>query len=338
MKIKDYKKREKWCDIAKGIVIILMIIGHMPNYIPSFVRELIYSFHMPFFFIISGYWFKKEKYSLKDYTIEKIKHLLVPYLIFSIVFLIISLMFSNYSNNDIEMWLENIFIWGNGISILWFFMALFGVEIIYYCISKYLSYYSRIMIIIFSSLIGMLLYNYDIVLPLKLDTIFTSLIFLEIGQMLNKNLKIISGKGKIIENCIIFMFAFIIGYMLNKKIWELGGNICPNLFIGLITATLGTILVIMLSIRLERYKKMKLFEIIGKNSLIIYPLSKFVPDIIEEMQLKFNISIISNALIEKILIYIISFMIIALIVFCYNMRSKILKTDKKIIGEKDEQS
>lgn len=336
MEIKLFKKREEWCDIAKGIVIILMIIGHMPNYIPNFVRELIYSFHMPFFFIISGYWFNKDKYVFKDFFIKKVKHLLVPYLIFSIVFFILLLLFSIYSDNDIERWIENIFIWGNGISILWFFMALFGAEIIYYCISKYLSFYSRIIVIIFTSLVGMILYNYKIVLPLKLDVIFTSLIFLEIGQMLNKNLKYMNGRNKFIGTCLIFLFAFIVGYTINKKIWELGGNICPNLFIGLITATFGTAIVVVIAKRLERYKVMKLFEAVGKNSLIIYPLSKFVPDIIEDMQLKFNISIVSNAFIEKSLIYIASFIIIALIALGYNKCNEIFKTNNKISGEKDE--
>ena len=68
------KRKEVWCDSAKGIVILLMIIGHMPNYIPHAVREIIYSFHMPFFFIISGYWYKKGKYQLKEYFFKKIKH------------------------------------------------------------------------------------------------------------------------------------------------------------------------------------------------------------------------------------------------------------------------
>ena len=54
------KKRLEWIDLAKGIGIILMIIGHMPS-IPSAVHNWIFSFHMPLFFFLSGYMFKKKK-------------------------------------------------------------------------------------------------------------------------------------------------------------------------------------------------------------------------------------------------------------------------------------
>lgn len=37
-----------WLDISKGIAILLVIIGHMG--IPRTMSNIIYSFHMPFFF------------------------------------------------------------------------------------------------------------------------------------------------------------------------------------------------------------------------------------------------------------------------------------------------
>ena len=47
-------KRIEWIDVSKGITIILMMIGH---YVPygSQVRNFIFAFHMPLFFILSGY-------------------------------------------------------------------------------------------------------------------------------------------------------------------------------------------------------------------------------------------------------------------------------------------
>ena len=46
------RKRLVWVDIAKGIAIILMIIGHE---ISGNIRTFIFSFHMPLFFILSGF-------------------------------------------------------------------------------------------------------------------------------------------------------------------------------------------------------------------------------------------------------------------------------------------
>lgn len=45
-------KRFDWVDIAKGIAILLMILGH--SSLPNMIQNWIYSFHMPFFFFISG--------------------------------------------------------------------------------------------------------------------------------------------------------------------------------------------------------------------------------------------------------------------------------------------
>ena len=52
-------KRLDWIDIAKGIAMILVIVGHtVPN--PSPLRHAIFSFRMPVFFILAGYTFRPK--------------------------------------------------------------------------------------------------------------------------------------------------------------------------------------------------------------------------------------------------------------------------------------
>lgn len=51
--------RDRAIDIAKGIGIILMVIGHF-NDLDRTTSHLIYSFHMPLFFIFSGYFLKNK--------------------------------------------------------------------------------------------------------------------------------------------------------------------------------------------------------------------------------------------------------------------------------------
>ena len=65
-----------YIDIIKGIAIILVIMGHVLSD-PSLLRNAIYTFHMPLFFIISGYFlkFKSENAFRKNF-----RSLLVPYL------------------------------------------------------------------------------------------------------------------------------------------------------------------------------------------------------------------------------------------------------------------
>ena len=47
-------KRDKVIDVAKGIGIILVILAHVLKGKNIFVLEVIYYFHMPLFFFISG--------------------------------------------------------------------------------------------------------------------------------------------------------------------------------------------------------------------------------------------------------------------------------------------
>ena len=45
--------RFQWIDMAKGLGILLMILGHM--HVGQSIRDFIYSFHMIMFVMISGY-------------------------------------------------------------------------------------------------------------------------------------------------------------------------------------------------------------------------------------------------------------------------------------------
>lgn len=69
-------QRLQYFDIAKGFAIITVILGH--NAIPHEAMMFIFSFHMPLFFIVSGYFFKPLP--VKDILRKGWRQLLVPYL------------------------------------------------------------------------------------------------------------------------------------------------------------------------------------------------------------------------------------------------------------------
>ncbi len=71
------KKRIDWLDVSKAIAVILMVIGHTPQLAPG-VRTLIFSFHMPLFFILSGYTFRIPADSMMFFK-KSAKRLLLPY-------------------------------------------------------------------------------------------------------------------------------------------------------------------------------------------------------------------------------------------------------------------
>lgn len=70
------KKRLDWLDIAKGIAILLVIVGHTVNN-PSPIRQIIFSFHMPLFFILAGYTFRVKPWG--ELVKTSCSRLLVPY-------------------------------------------------------------------------------------------------------------------------------------------------------------------------------------------------------------------------------------------------------------------
>lgn len=77
-----FKNRIAYVDIAKGLAIWLMVIGHMD--ISEQIRIYIYSFHMPLFFILSGLFFKRDRPFLINLK-SSIKSILWPYFTFSVI-------------------------------------------------------------------------------------------------------------------------------------------------------------------------------------------------------------------------------------------------------------
>lgn len=84
-------ERILWLDNAKGIGILLVIIGHC-----IFIcHPLIDVFHMPLFFCLSGLTFS-VKHTLKDFFVKKVDRIMVPFIFFSIISGLLSLIPRNY--------------------------------------------------------------------------------------------------------------------------------------------------------------------------------------------------------------------------------------------------
>lgn len=75
-------ERDTTLDAMKGVAIMAMVIGHRS----FFMRDLIYSFHMPLFFIIAGYVYKQR--IIKDAMLRDARRLLLPYLIIGLITLL----------------------------------------------------------------------------------------------------------------------------------------------------------------------------------------------------------------------------------------------------------
>lgn len=73
--------RLKWVDAAKGVGIILVVAGHVWTRGP--VRDAIYAFHMPLFFLLSGYLVRPAP--MRRLIEAQARTLLVPFAVFSLL-------------------------------------------------------------------------------------------------------------------------------------------------------------------------------------------------------------------------------------------------------------
>jgi len=113
------KNRIKWIDALKGFAILTVVIGHVADgYLNSNIFEshnnllyiifnVIYSFHMPLFFIISGYIFitaycKEGKYDINRIK-KQVKNLLIIYLFFSILQWCTKMLLSSFVNSEYSL-------------------------------------------------------------------------------------------------------------------------------------------------------------------------------------------------------------------------------------------
>lgn len=131
-------KRIAWIDVAKGLLIILVVLGH--SNINDITAVAINSFHMAAFFVLSGITYRGEKSTFKVLFYKKFRTIIIPYLVFSIIMLVYLLLkkilFRGYTF-DIISGLISIIIPISGRSSttvygLWFFPCLFVSEIILY--------------------------------------------------------------------------------------------------------------------------------------------------------------------------------------------------------------
>ena len=137
--------RYNWIDWSKSIAIFLVIWGHVP--MQSETHTIIYSFHMPLFFLISGYLYN-PKGTIKEELYKDLKTLLLPSLIYQFIFypywfvreLIVPHQVINIHNSIIQPLIQSLSSDPiNGPT--WFIYCLFMIKIYSYTIQKKQSIY-----------------------------------------------------------------------------------------------------------------------------------------------------------------------------------------------------
>lgn len=187
-------KRIQWIDISKAIAIILMIIGHVLPY-GSEGRNLIFSFHMPLFFILTGYTIK-EVNNFKDLgnqIIKDFKKIYIPCIITQFINIIISFFINGGDFFQLTRTsVEQIF-WASAVNVnihpslgaLWFLVVLFWTKSLYSLMNVILQHQNKGIVFLFLTLIGRLVSKY-IWLPQSMDVVLIAVLFIYIGQVMKE--------------------------------------------------------------------------------------------------------------------------------------------------------
>lgn len=126
-------------DIAKGIGIVLVVIGHSING-DALLGRIIWSFHMPLFFIIAGMCFNNAKYTDLSILIKnRLRTLLLPAIIFTIIdILLLEVLIPEKATALVES-----VKWQGFTFAKWFLGVLFMTEIVYGAINKITLRFNR---------------------------------------------------------------------------------------------------------------------------------------------------------------------------------------------------
>ncbi len=285
-KVIKSKKRIEWIDYARAIAIILVIVGHaIPEYNLDMenMRIIIYSMHMPIFFILSGYTFHfDENKKLKDIFIKKVKRLLVPYIGFCFLITLCHLAEVVILHRESKFF--GFFMGMDGIvntlcmttksaySNLWFLPCILVAECLLYLVFKYVKKdkYRAIFCVVPSIIVLVLsIKQYLPALPFCFETALFSLAYLYFGYILNKS-KVFSMKNNYImyTTGIIFIIVSIISiYCLKTETASFYNLQIQNPIIFLVTSITGSLFVMTVC---QKIKNQNWLQYIGKNTLYIY--------------------------------------------------------------------
>lgn len=278
-------KRLEWIDWMKAFGIYLIVLGHFY----SIGEKQIYVFHVPLFFVISGFLCKKE--SNQGIFWKKLWYnLMVPMLIMAVVNFIyaciLQLLDGTFEMKTIYWFVRNV-VFGmvSGYGVLWFVLTLMVLKVIFqYCPSKVLFY-----VLIMALLALAYVYNHSdlsdypffLSAPNTVIDVFIAYPFFALGVLAR------DFKGLLSEwsNKVMLVLAFVCGLLL---IWvsDLNNNYVAmykcdyggNMLWFLVGGIAGSMMIFAASMLLGHASKP--ITIISRGTIIILGFHKLFIDLI----------------------------------------------------------
>lgn len=270
------KKRVSWIDVAKGIGIVFVTLGHMSDL--GLARTWIYSFHIPLFFFLAGCTFSNSR-NPKEFVERKIKTLVLPYFSLGLVLLLLNI-FNYFLKHELTgpLFIELLisFLVQRRMWTIWFLTCLFISEICFYFLTKFIKskwiLFTAVLAayslgIIYSMLVKIPLpWNIDAV-PIAIMYIYLGYIF-KMTNLLNK----IENHSRTFK-CILIVPTFMLNILFVYINWKLGFSMLEMFesdygmpVLTFISSVFGVVTVILVSQLFDS----NMLKRIGENSIIIF--------------------------------------------------------------------
>lgn len=299
-------KRLEYVDIAKAIAVFLVVLGHT-NWVLIEGRswlyvDVIYAFHMPLFFLLSGFFIKpKEAYSVagwRRFLSKNFLALMVPYFLWGLILMPLS--FANFAK----------LAWGNWLTLrtiempivgkltaLWylpaFFLSRVACEVVFHLAVRLKVAAFRLALVavpLFFAL-GLLLPHHNDVAAGEignfwgLDPAFVGAAFMMSGFLLRKTADRLAAVslGWLFTGLGVSAAVFVFGVWSVRPLVTPGVDntmiMCASIYGPLVwffvNAYAGSALALFLSMILERLPARRFLTFVGANTMGIFLVHKF---------------------------------------------------------------
>ena len=275
------KPRDVSFDVLKGIGICLVLVAHS---LGGYVHTFAYSFHMPLFFLVAGYFFKPRDCK-KEFALD-FRRIMVPFFFAGILMLLLAMAFSPFNFESVKSpsYALEALIYGNGSSVnyhkifgnfasigsVWFLGALFWSRQIFNFLLNKTKGNELLTLVCVIGVISCLIGQY-IQLPYSMIQGLTAIPFLYIGYVAkNNNLltahQLGGGKSIVVISVALWGISTFFGWLDMAQVrWKL--FYFPNVLL----ATAGTYFFYLVSKMICRktiYVK-QVLAFLGKYSLVL---------------------------------------------------------------------
>lgn len=295
------KTHYTWVDRARGIGMILVVLGHAladtmsggeTSSISQVIFDVIYSFHMPLFFFLSGFCGVKALEMIEgrqkiDYISSRFKRLMIPYLFVGLWYVPLKIILSSEVNTEVNILALPInFISGHNPNFqLWTLYALF-ISSTLICVLSGLGYKSIIIISLASSVVSMF-----IACPITIiQQVMFEFFFYACGVTYRKTYT----EKRVNTAVLIVIFVTFIGASVFRALTGFE-------HVKIITGITGIVLICELC-KFMKLKDNSILDVVGKYSMDIYIMANLVQVLVRSVCLyKFHISAITCCVISTVL-------------------------------------